>query len=552
MGNVNKEIGLYPMSGDVVRFVSTAKLPIGGFETEWTPEQNLHGYEYPWPAGGGKNLLPNELPSHTINATISSSTDSITSATNARTFAIPCEANTDYTLSQKETGISWTIGFGDKLPEIGDAVDRRGNMTNRVAWTLNSGEHNYIIIAIASEAGFNTLVSTNEGMVEKGSDKTSYTPYENICPITGKDSVIIYVSPTPEITDETVVQEIVFPVQGYNQWDEEWVNGYINDSGTFISRNDIVGSKNPIRVNPSTSYYFSAPVTGMFVTYWDKNGTFISRYQVSSSKVFTTPSNCYYVQFNLPAAYGSSYDSDISINYPSTETGYYPYKGRTVYGGTLTINEDGSGKLTATMASVDLGTLSWSKQTTGLSHFVFRCEIPTIKLVDDSTVANILCERYRTISTNIMNSANTPNYSVSARASTIGGVRIYDTDYIDSTGSQFKTAMSRVQLVYELAEPIEYNLTVDQIKTLIGYNYVWNTGGATNITFQYYTGGEGMGITFLDCWTYPKAKLDEMFKAVTDRLDALEEAADDSDAKTTLLETKEKATEDVAEEEGDE
>lgn len=66
-----------------------------------------------------------------------------------------------------------------------------------------------------------------------------------------------------------------------------------------------------------------------------------------------------------------------------------------------------------------------------------------------------------------------------------------------------------------------------------------------------------MAITFLDCWTYPKAKLDEMFKAVNDRLEALEEASDeasaDSNAKTTLLETKE-ATEPVAEveREGDE
>ena len=67
-----------------------------------------------------------------------------------------------------------------------------------------------------------------------------------------------------------------------------------------------------------------------------------------------------------------------------------------------------------------------------------------------------------------------------------------------------------------------------------------------------------MAITFLDCWTYPKAKLDEMFKAVNDRLEALEEASEeasaDSNAKTTLLETKEEATEPVAEveKEGDE
>ena len=78
---------------------------------------------------------------------------------------------------------------------------------------------------------------------------------ENIRPITGRDSV-------------TVTRT------GINVWDEEWVNGFINDSGVFTARNDIVGTKNVIPVRPNTTYRFVRSVQG-FVTYWKKGSSLI-------------------------------------------------------------------------------------------------------------------------------------------------------------------------------------------------------------------------------------------------------------------------------------
>ena len=58
----------------------------------------------------GKNQFPNELPSDKISATFSNNT--ITTATNARMFALKCKPNTDYNFSQKTVGLtSLTVAF---------------------------------------------------------------------------------------------------------------------------------------------------------------------------------------------------------------------------------------------------------------------------------------------------------------------------------------------------------------------------------------------------------------------------------------------------------
>lgn len=168
-----------------------------------SPTQDLHGYDHPWPAGGGVNLLPNALPSGTINATINSS-GVITTATNARVFSIPCKANTNYTFTQNATGSAWTtIGFSTVVPAVGNTIDRRGNMTNRASWTLNSGDNTYLVMEFSNTSGFNNVVTTREGMIFEGTGSKTYSPYENICPITGLTGLSVYVGPTQDPDDAT-------------------------------------------------------------------------------------------------------------------------------------------------------------------------------------------------------------------------------------------------------------------------------------------------------------------------------------------------------------
>ena len=265
--------------------------------------------------------------------------------------------------------------------------------------------------------------------------------------------------------------------RGINQWDEEWVNGFFNDNGVFTSRNDIVGSKNAIRVMPNTTYYFNAPITGMFVTYWrsavsttSADATqLISRYQVPNTKIFTTPTDCQYIHFNMPSAYGSTYLNNVCINLsnPTINGQYFPYESHTYPLGDVTLRGipkldsnnniyyDGDkykadGTVNRRFGVVDLGTLTWVYDSSP-TYPLFRSDgiTSTAKPVASHTdAANVRCAIYTT---------NSENYAYIGAATkcismtTWGQIRIRDTAY--TSVAAFKASLSGVYLVYELATP---------------------------------------------------------------------------------------------------
>ena len=288
---------------------------------------------------------------------------------------------------------------------------------------------------------------------------------------------------------------------GVNVWDEEWTNGFFNDSGVYTARADIIGSKNAICVLPNTVYCFKG-VASAFVTFWKSKVTidnapaseFISRKQMNSTvSTFTTPDNCHYIFFNLPAAYGNTYNHDISINYPATDTDYHEGHvqtaiidlGGTIYGGTLDV---GTGVLTVDRAMMDLGSLNWRYLTSGsgLAPFFYGDVTSNgIKYEGNfgAVTYNLICSVYRATSRN--------NYVFTDAAICADGeianqkvtqIQIKDSRYTDAT--TFKTAMSGVQLAYELATPITVQLTAQQITTLLGTNNVLSDAGDVDVTYR--------------------------------------------------------------------
>jgi hypothetical protein len=138
----------------------------------------------------------------------------------------------------------------------------------------------------------------------------------------------------------------------------------------------------------------------------------------------------------------------------------------TVYGGSLDVV---SGELVVDRAHVDLGSLNWA-----LENGIFRLNesIGAKLTADTSAVANMLCSVYKTVSQNAMGSTRD---KCIAGLNWSNGVRVQDSDYTDVT--TFKQAMSGVQLVYELATPITYQLTPTQVKSLLGTNNIWADTG---------------------------------------------------------------------------
>ena len=124
---------------------------------------------------------------------------------------------------------------------------------------------------------------------------------------------------------------------GFNQWDEEWQNGrWAGNNGVFNPAfNTFVASKNLIPVVPNTTYYFfvnSSVSTSREYVYYDASGQWLSDgASAYTNGTFTTPTNCYFMAFNLGGGYGTAYKNDICINIsdPVKNGTYEPYEKHT-------------------------------------------------------------------------------------------------------------------------------------------------------------------------------------------------------------------------------
>lgn len=271
---------------------------------------------------------------------------------------------------------------------------------------------------------------------------------------------------------------------GLNVWDEQWEVGSINPSDGSLVNTQQIRSKNYIPILPNTSYCFHAGTERVSYAFWyDANQTFLSATQIASNNsVKSSPADAHYLKFQCPTAYGTTYKNDISINYPSTATAYEPYQADTysvtwedeagtVYGGSVDIV---SGVLTVDRAIVDLGTLDWSTYSTPANH-IYRTDIGfpsgTPKVSASAELPYAICDTFYPMAYNPISSSDNGAFA-------IGNSRLVVIDHRFTSASDFKTAVNGVMLCYELATPITYQLTPQEITTLLGSNNVWSDTGA--------------------------------------------------------------------------
>lgn len=115
---------------------------------------------------------------------------------------------------------------------------------------------------------------------------------------------------------------------GINIWDEELELGGINSStGIPYTSTTALRAKNYIPVTPGAKYYFKSSSTSSTRCWYDKDKNYISTGYVVNLEI-TAPDNAYFFRFDLPSSYGTTYNHDISLNYPSTDTEYHPYTGQ--------------------------------------------------------------------------------------------------------------------------------------------------------------------------------------------------------------------------------
>ena len=445
-------------SGAIASFPDGMAAPVKALTVAVEPVQDLHGYDAPWPAGGGKNLL---------NANLS---ESIT-GNKVFNFGTPLSVGT-YTFSFQSadtTGqvASYQLGvYKDTTAAYGYYAVSPNIKTQ--SFTISEPCSKIVLYsnkAYNQSQGFTTVFS--KLMIEAGSFATSFAPFSNDCPISGWAAANLQRA-------------------SVNIWDEEWEVGGLNiTTGQDNTLTDRIRSKNYIPVKPNTEYRYVNGSINLVVLYYDINKNYLGEYYYMNvnQALKMTSANCYYLRFYMVGAYGTTYNHDISINYPSTDADYHAYNGvsfiialgQTVYGAHLDVV---NGKMVVGMAiTTTLNNLSWEYRTGEYAYSYF------VSSLNDKKAGSIkmLCSQYKT-ATGGRNTLTSDCMIAPYNISNSKGVCIRDDAYSDAT--IFANSLAGVQLVYELATPFELTLTPEEIEALKGTNNFWSDAGDVSVEYR--------------------------------------------------------------------
>lgn len=378
------------------------------------PIQDLHGYANPWPAGGGKNLLNTVLiegvPSDTSfgNTTKRTFTDGTFVTKLSDNNYYNAGANIQFSVSENFIKVtSSALAYAISIPIVGLTIGEKYVLSctktnadnNRVSFYKQDGtfisntpsltvcvftvpEDTYYTLLHFNPSGNNVEATFTDIQLEKGSVPSSYAPYSNICPISGRTGVNVYVSPTQDQQDATT----------------------------------------------------------------------------------------YAVDWTTPAG--------------------------TVYGGTLDVV---TGVLTVDRIGVDGGSVDWTKITGNQYRNFSFTPSPLAKYMANQ--GTVISSQYKSEANNTAG-ASDDNYAWIRGSNASNTVCVKDTSKASLSASDFKTAMTGVQFVWELATPLTYQLTPTQVAVLTGTNNVWSTGDSVSVTYTKDTGSQatlsGAIVTFSD------------------------------------------------------
>ena len=258
-------------------------------------------------------------------------------------------------------------------------------------------------------------------------------------------------------------------------------NGYYGDNGNTMTSASMRRIDNYVPCTPGSGYLvYCIPAISssrIRVHEYDADKNWLRQIVVTgpweinaeATAFWTASADAAYYRFSCPnytvlhAGEGTSF----AVSFP-TPPG-------TVYGGELDVV---NGKLRVTMAETDLGEGNWTRTTAG-RYYYSNAIASLVKAVENTSVANVRCDHLTVASANSVDSGSGDLVGVAIS----GNIRARFDD-MPGTKEEFKTAVSGWKLVYELAEPVEYDLTPEEVTTLLGSNTLWADCGPVEVEYQ--------------------------------------------------------------------
>lgn len=475
-------------SGAIASFPDGADgLPIESLVVGIEPVQDLHGQDAPYPPGGGKNLL---------NANISNNYMSLSNGVYTVTTVPLSNSSGNLGTVSLKGGESYILsgGYSQALRLV---VSVEG--TNYLS---GSGESNVITPSENVTVNVSYVIETTATvgwkiypMVRKSTDSSGWQPYSNICPIsgwtganvtkTGKNLLLLSTDDIDNTQRATTTASngsasvTATGTYGRTMFHKKVTAGY---TYTFSFKAISTGNYNQFIIRNTNNWSSSGSYYGVYLT-----GT-----ETAYTGTFTATSEDLYIAMYVTSTgtTGTMTISDVQLELGSTATTYEPYTGSTypiswqteagtVYGGTLTVNEDGSGELVVDRKYMLCNSVNdWDVSSSNTVNFEYRNHQCTDRKTYSDSFSGLSCS-YMTVDAT---QATTQTARWMGASSYAFGLR-----WVDGTIDQVKAdaVAGKIAIVYELATPVTYQLTdLEVIETLKGLNNIWADTGDVSVSYR--------------------------------------------------------------------
>lgn len=429
--------------------------------------QNLNGQSAPYPAGGGDNKF------NIANC-----------VAYAAAFGLSHAIDGEYVRFYGTCSSGGTHGW--RFVYVGSAMQTIGSTLSYKAFIV-SGTPSITINSITYNSD-NTLSINVSGLVTNqaydfkigvvgytGTAPAAWTPYSNICPITGWTGMNVYRTGKNLINDS-----IRYEGEGRYYIGSQGAYTIPLAAGTYTFSVDFLNGSH-------YGAFYREENGSSNVTIWTTSGT-------TASATITLPAGNY--RFWLYKSDITETDiGNVQLELGSTATTYEPYAGTTypiswsdeagtVYGGTLDVT---TGVLTVTHGSdVYNGTTSpvvsvGVSSVTGNYYAIVNLTSIT-RATNSSNVGGAI--------SNMLTEGVTPTaqgkFSIIGSGTQAGQASLVLPDQTITTKSAFDTYLQSnpITLVYPLTTPQTYQLTPTEVKTLLGTNNIWADTG--NVAVDYF------------------------------------------------------------------
>lgn len=496
----------------IATYSSDMTAPVKSVEIPFAPAQDLNGYSNPWPGGGGKNLsgdldMANDFKARYGSATVNQTEKTVTFSASAQATdntklfpAITFKDNTQYTfiltcsnstIARTNLQIRYTDQTTTNFPDLNNTS---GKNTVIAVSTANKTVRDVII---RNQGGSTVLYCAESGVFEGDISVAEFTPYANICPISGW-------------TGCTVTG------MGENLWDWKKTGQLLVDAGRtgiFDYENKTIcwgatwGNTliSGIKWKEKTRYTFLMKVRRSTASVPNGQYGINSRigytdgtYTNLSYRTGDDPSEYYYTAIvsaadktinrvwivNSGGMIYLKYDESGIFEGVLTAEDFEPYHGLTLpltftdssgnpltlYGGTVTINGDGSADVVVTH---QLYTVTNSTNVGGNSSGTLWINGLPMKSGYNDSDSKAVCNLFQKVNGNY---TGRPGIRLGAGNATVYFYRMLEIDSSLTTVAAGKTWLvnNGCQFTYPLATPTTYHFSdLTQLKSWLGQNNMW-------------------------------------------------------------------------------